>query len=101
MSVYVFFLVYILELSCVYFWSYEEKKRKIIVEGEGEKIMEDIFWNDFKYLFKILVIGDVGVGKMFLIWRFIKGYFVENIFLIVGVDVDLKILNIYGDKVKF
>lgn len=64
-------------------------------------IMEDMFRNDFKYLFKILVIGDVGVGKMFLIRRFIKGYFVENIILIVGVDLDLRILNIYGDKVKF
>lgn len=62
--------------------------------------MNEISKNDFKYLFKIFVIGDVGVGKIFLICRYIKGYFVENIFLMVGVDLDFKIVNIYGDKVK-
>lgn len=78
----------------------KKKKRKTTAEGEGEKIMEDISRNDFKYLFKILVIGDVGVGKTSLIRRFTKGYFAENISSTVGVDVDSKILNIHGDKVK-
>lgn len=62
--------------------------------------MEDSSRNDFKYLFKILVIGDVGVGKTSLIRRFTRGYFAENITSTVGVDLDSRILNIHGDKVK-
>ena len=62
--------------------------------------MDEASRNDFKYLFKILVIGDVGVGKTSLIRRFTKGYFAENITSTVGVDVDSKIVNIHGDKVK-
>ena len=65
-----------------------------------EDIMDENIRNDFKYLFKILVIGDVGVGKTSLIRRFTKGYFAENITSTVGVDLDSKIVNISGDKVK-
>ena len=56
--------------------------------------------SDFKYLFKILVIGDVGVGKTSLIRRLTKGYFAENITSTVGVDYGSKVLNVHGDKVK-
>lgn len=62
--------------------------------------MEDSSRNGFKYLFKILAIGDVGVGKTSLIRRFTKGYFAENITSTVGVDLDSKIVNIHGDRVK-
>lgn len=62
--------------------------------------MNETSKNDFKYLFKILVIGDVGVGKTSLIRRYTKGYFAENISSTVGVDLDSKIVNIHGDKVK-
>ena len=56
--------------------------------------------NDFKYFFKILVIGDVGVGKTSLIRRFTKGYFAENITSTVGVCLDSKVVNISEEKVK-
>ena len=65
-----------------------------------EDIMDENTRNGFKHLFKILVIGDVGVGKTSLIRRFTKGYFAENITSTVGVDLDSKIVNISGDKVK-
>lgn len=62
--------------------------------------MDENTRNDFKYLFKILVIGDVGVGKTSLIRRFTKGYFAENITSTVGVCLDSKVVNISGEKVK-
>lgn len=56
--------------------------------------------NNYKYLFKILVIGDAGVGKTSLIRRFTKGYFSENTSATIGVDFAVKTLNIHGDKVN-
>ncbi|EDO45912.1 predicted protein [Nematostella vectensis] len=53
-----------------------------------------------KYSFKVLVVGDPGVGKTSLIRRFTKGYFCDNSSSTVGVDVGTRVLDIHGDRVK-
>lgn len=55
---------------------------------------------DCKYSFRVLVVGDPGVGKTSLIKRFTKGYFCESNSSTVGVDVGTRLLDIHGDKVK-
>lgn len=62
--------------------------------------MKETLDQDCKYSFRVLVVGDPGVGKTSLIKRFTKGYFCENNTSTVGVDVDTRILDIQGDRVK-
>lgn len=62
--------------------------------------MKESMDQDCKYSFRVLVIGDPGVGKTSLIKRFTKGYFCENNSSTVGVDVGARILDIQGDSVK-
>ena len=52
------------------------------------------------YLFKILLIGDSGVGKTSLIMRFTKNIFSEDFLNSIGVDFKSKDLNVEGKKIK-
>lgn len=56
--------------------------------------------DDYNYLFKVLLVGDCGVGKTSLIRRFTKGYFSETQTSTIGVDFGMKTLDVHGDKVK-
>eukprot|EP01115_Flamella_aegyptia_P005963 TRINITY_DN2509_c0_g1_i3.p1 TRINITY_DN2509_c0_g1~~TRINITY_DN2509_c0_g1_i3.p1 ORF type:complete len:63 (-),score=12.00 TRINITY_DN2509_c0_g1_i3:66-254(-) len=53
---------------------------------------------DFDYLFKILVIGESGVGKSALLLRFAENTFSETFMSTVGVDFKIKKVNV-RDKV--
>ncbi len=55
---------------------------------------------DSNYLFKILLIGDSGVGKTSLIMRFTKNIFNEDFLNSIGVDFKSKDLNVEGKKIK-
>ncbi|KAG9336209.1 hypothetical protein JZ751_002556 [Albula glossodonta] len=46
-----------------------------------------------EYLFKILVIGEIGVGKTSLIKRYVHQCFSENYRATIGVDFSLKVIN--------
>jgi Ras-related protein Rab-1A len=54
--------------------------------------------SDFDYLFKILVIGESGVGKSALLLRFAENTFSETFMSTVGVDFKIKKVNV-RDKV--
>lgn len=54
----------------------------------------------YKYLFKIVLIGDASVGKTCLLRRYAKGYFVGNSGATIGVDFIMKNVDIDGDTVK-
>ena len=55
---------------------------------------------NYDYIFKVLLVGDSGVGKTSLIRRFTKGYFSRTIGSTIGVDFCVKSLEIGGEKVK-
>ena len=56
--------------------------------------------NDFDYLFKIVLIGDPGVGKSALVHRFKYNTYVDRLASTIGVDFVIKSLIIGGKKVK-
>ena len=56
--------------------------------------------DSFDYLFKIVLIGDPGVGKTCIVQRFKKGTFVERHGSTIGVDFTMKTLVVDAKKVK-
>ncbi|KAM7513835.1 hypothetical protein LguiA_003418 [Lonicera macranthoides] len=54
---------------------------------------------EFDYLFKLLVIGDSGVGKSSLLLSFTSGSF-EDLSPTIGVDFKVKYVNMGGKKLK-
>ncbi|XP_076464242.1 ras-related protein Rab-38-like [Babylonia areolata] len=60
---------------------------------------EDLPTTTQEHLYKILVIGEFGVGKTSIIRRYTEGYFTPNYKLTIGVDFALKTLD-WDDTVK-
>ena len=56
--------------------------------------------NEYEFLFKILLLGDSGVGKSCIILRYIENSFSQNLMNSIGVDFKLKNIEIDGKKVK-
>ncbi|KAL6122738.1 hypothetical protein NUSPORA_00269 [Nucleospora cyclopteri] len=56
--------------------------------------------NEHDYLFKIILIGDSGVGKTCLMQRYTDNIYKENNSATIGVDFKIKTINIDNKKVK-
>lgn len=56
--------------------------------------------DSFDFLFKIVLIGDAGVGKTCVVQRFKSGTYVEKHGSTIGVDFTMKTLKIDGKLVK-
>lgn len=54
---------------------------------------------DFDYLFKLLLIGDSGVGKSSLLLRFTSDSF-DDLSPTIGVDFKLKFMTVGGKRIK-
>ncbi|XP_006004454.1 ras-related protein Rab-43 [Latimeria chalumnae] len=54
----------------------------------------------YDFLFKIVLIGDAGVGKTCVVQRFKTGIFVERQGNTIGVDFTMKTLELQGKRVK-
>ncbi|XP_018335926.1 ras-related protein Rab-35-like [Agrilus planipennis] len=55
---------------------------------------------DYDHLFKLLIIGDSGVGKSSLLLRFSDNTFTGSYITTIGVDFKIKTVNIDGQRVK-
>ncbi|VDK32376.1 unnamed protein product [Taenia asiatica] len=55
---------------------------------------------DYDYLFKLLLIGDSGVGKSCLLLRFSDDSFVDTYISTIGVDFKIRTLELDGKVVK-
>lgn len=55
---------------------------------------------DYKYLFKVVLIGSTGVGKTCLVRRFTQGIFPPGQGATIGVDFMIKTVQVGNDKVK-
>lgn len=56
--------------------------------------------DNYDYLFKIILVGDCGVGKSSLLNRLVGDTFHENHLSTIGVDFKIKTLSINGKSVK-
>ena len=56
--------------------------------------------DSFDFLFKIVLIGDMGVGKTCVVQRFKNGTFLERQGTTIGVDFTMKTLLIDDKRVK-
>jgi Ras-related protein Rab-1A len=52
------------------------------------------------YLFKILLLGDSGVGKSCIILRYTENQFSQNLMNSIGVDFKLKNINVDDKNIK-
>jgi Ras-related protein Rab-1A len=55
---------------------------------------------DFDYLFKLVVIGDAGVGKSSILLRFADDFFSESYLTTIGVDLRFRTISVDGKKIK-
>ena len=55
---------------------------------------------NFDYLFKILLIGDSGVGKSSIMTRYIDGHFSETFISTIGVDFKIRNVEVEGKNIK-
>lgn len=55
---------------------------------------------DYDHLFKLLIIGDSGVGKSSLLVRFADNTFNGNYITTIGVDFKLRTIECNGERVK-
>ena len=54
----------------------------------------------FDHLFKILIIGESGVGKTCFLLRYAENSFVANHLLTIGIDFKIKVIEIEGKSIK-
>jgi Ras-related protein Rab-1A len=56
--------------------------------------------NDYDYLFKVLIIGNSGVGKSCLLLRFAEDMFSDNYISTIGVDFKIRKLDLESKSVR-
>lgn len=56
--------------------------------------------NDYDYLFKILLIGDSGVGKTSILLRFTDDSYSESFLSTIGVDFKIKTFEYHNKMIK-
>lgn len=55
---------------------------------------------DYDFLFKLLIIGDSGVGKSSLLLRFSDNTFSNSYITTIGVDFKIRTITVKGHKIK-
>lgn len=56
---------------------------------------------EYDYLFKLFLIGDLGVGKFCFFFRFVDDIYIESYISIIGVDFKIRIIELDGKIIKF
>ena len=78
------------------FFSFSQDNQKVTEETMAAYKAED----DYDYLFKVVLIGDSGVGKSNLLSRFTKNEFSLESKSTIGVEFATRSLNVEGKVIK-
>ncbi|RKP25309.1 secretion-related GTPase [Syncephalis pseudoplumigaleata] len=62
--------------------------------------MSDNSGNGYDHLFKLLLIGDSGVGKSCLLLRFTDDSFTPSFITTVGIDFKVRTIELHGRRIK-
>ena len=86
----------------VYYYENPQTFFKIVVESINK---QESFYNmsnytDYDYLFKILLIGDSGVGKSCLLMRFMDEKYSDTYISTIGVDFKIRTLSLDNKVIK-
>merc|ERR1712091_458414 len=74
------------------------KKRK--QAGKATLLQKEKMNPEYDYLFKLLLIGDSGVGKSCLLFRFADDTYQESYISTIGVDFKIKTIELDGKVIK-
>merc|ERR1712159_656276 len=70
-------------------------------ERERERVAKASKMNpEYDYLFKLLLIGDSGVGKSCLLFRFADDTYQESYISTIGVDFKIRTVELEGKTIK-
>jgi Ras-related protein Rab-1A len=69
-------------------------------QSNGERLSDLRNADDFDYLFKLVLVGDSGVGKSCLLIRFTDNNFSTSLISTIGVDFRYRTMSIGGKLVK-
>ena len=53
-----------------------------------------------EFVFKVIIVGQSGVGKTAIVQRYVQNYFLENEHPTIGVDIGVKVLDVEGNRVQ-
>lgn len=70
------------------------------MQDSDESIDFGVADDTYHFLFKIVLIGDAGVGKTCVVQRFKHGIYIERYGNTIGVDFMLRTVDIDGKKIK-
>jgi Ras-related protein Rab-1A len=56
--------------------------------------------SEYDYLFKLLLIGNSGVGKSCMLMRYAENAFTNNFYNTIGVDFKIKTIQLDNKQVK-
>ena len=56
--------------------------------------------NGYDYMFKLLILGDSGVGQSCFLLRFVDENFSTSHIPTIGIDYKLKIIDLNGTRIK-
>ena len=77
------------------------KRTELVVASVPIAASEDMsLKRDYDHLFKLVLIGDSGVGKSCLLLRFADDQFTESYITTIGVDFRFKTISVGGKTVK-
>uniref|UniRef100_A0A1I7YUK3 Ras-related protein Rab-30 n=1 Tax=Steinernema glaseri TaxID=37863 RepID=A0A1I7YUK3_9BILA len=66
----------------------------------GASVQSSRPMEDYKYLFKVVLVGNAGVGKTCLVRKFTQGIFPPGQSATIGVDFMIKTVKVDDDKIK-
>eukprot|EP01124_Arcella_intermedia_P024862 TRINITY_DN4291_c0_g1_i1.p1 TRINITY_DN4291_c0_g1~~TRINITY_DN4291_c0_g1_i1.p1 ORF type:complete len:194 (-),score=30.05 TRINITY_DN4291_c0_g1_i1:4-585(-) len=64
------------------------------------KVQQPKVIGDYDYIFKLLLIGDSGVGKSSLLLRFAENYFTDTFISTIGVDFKTRTIHLQESTIK-